>query len=368
MRLLPREEDFSAPVHDTRVAARLGLWLGVAVLLCFVTGVASHGIQAGWPWPTRPVNLYRVTQGVHVLSGIAAVPLLFAKLWSVYPILFQRPPVRSLPHAVERVALYVLIAGVFFQLATGLFNSAQAHPWRFVFVPAHYAVAWLAIGALAVHIGAKLYQIREGLAGRPDDDPGDANLSRRGLLRTAAFGAGLAVLATAGQTVPWLRRVSPLATTDGRGPQGLAVNRSAQAAGVTPVDESWRLRVQWPGGTAALSLADLAALPQRTQNLPIACVEGWSASARWTGVRLADLLRAVGASPGAVRIESLEVAGAYRTSTLPAAHVADPLTLLALRVNGEVLDLDHGYPCRIIAPTRAGVLQTKWVDRLAVLR
>lgn len=364
---LPRRDDFRAPGHDTRVAARLGLWLGVAVVLCFATGLASHGIQAGWPWPTRPVNLYRITQGVHVLSGIAAVPLLFAKLWSVYPILFQRPTVRSLPHAIERASLYVLIAGVFFQLATGLLNSAQAYPWQFVFLPAHYAVAWVTVGGLAVHVGAKLYLIREGLAGHPDKDPGGANLSRRGLLRTAAFGAGLAVLATAGQTVPLLRRVSPLATTDGHGPQGLAVNRTAAAAGVARVDGSWRLRVRWPGGSAGLALADLAALPQRTETLPIACVEGWSASAVWTGARLADLLRAVGAPSGAVQVESLERAGAYRTSTLPAAHVADPLTLLALRVNGEVLDLDHGYPCRIIAPSRAGVLQTKWVTQLAVV-
>jgi DMSO/TMAO reductase YedYZ molybdopterin-dependent catalytic subunit len=52
---------------------------------------------------------------------------------------------------------------------------------------------------------------------------------------------------------------------------------------------------------------------------------------------------------------------------LPAAHAADPLTLLALRINGAVLDPDHGYPCRIIAPSRPGVLQTKWVTRLEVL-
>ncbi|WP_148668402.1 molybdopterin-dependent oxidoreductase, partial [Streptomyces sp. WAC05950] len=26
--------------------------------------------------------------------------------------------------------------------------------------------------------------------------------------------------------------------------------------------------------------------------------------------------------------------------------------------------LDHGYPARIIAPNRPGVLQTKWVGRL----
>jgi DMSO/TMAO reductase YedYZ molybdopterin-dependent catalytic subunit len=47
-------------------------------------------------------------------------------------------------------------------------------------------------------------------------------------------------------------------------------------------------------------------------------------------------------------------------------HARDPLTLLALRLNGEELSPDHGYPARLIAPNRPGVLQTKWVGRLEV--
>jgi len=41
--------------------------------------------------------------------------------------------------------------------------------------------------------------------------------------------------------------------------------------------------------------------------------------------------------------------------------------LLAMRVNGEDLALDHGYPLRLIAPNRPGVMQTKWVARVVVL-
>jgi DMSO/TMAO reductase YedYZ molybdopterin-dependent catalytic subunit len=40
--------------------------------------------------------------------------------------------------------------------------------------------------------------------------------------------------------------------------------------------------------------------------------------------------------------------------------------LVALRLNGAVLHLDHGYPCRLIAPNRPGVLQTKWLAALTV--
>jgi hypothetical protein len=387
---IPREEDFRSPVHVPAVSARIGLWLGVAFTLCFLTGLASHFAQhpGSWfSWPTRPVSLYRVTQGIHVLSGIAAIPLLLAKLWSVYPRLFARPPRLDRPgplavHAAERLAILVLVAAAFFELATGMFNVAQSYPWRFFFPPAHYAVAWLVFGALVVHIGVRLPRIRDGLGtplraylwrrhqphGRPPhaDQQPELAASRRGFLRTTGFATAAALLATAGITVPWLRAVSPLAWVSNRGPQGLPVNKTAAAVKVR-VPAGWRLHVVWPGGSRMLSLADLNALPQRTAKLPIACVEGWSVMATWTGVPVRDLLAAVGAPIGrAVHVSSLQPAGAYARSTLPPAHAKDPLTLLALRLNGEVLHLDHGYPCRIIAPTRPGVLQTKWVSRLEV--
>ena len=45
----------------------------------------------------------------------------------------------------------------------------------------------------------------------------------------------------------------------------------------------------------------------------------------------------------------------------------DDLTLVALELNGDVLDIDHGYPARIISPARPGVLQTKWLSSLEAL-
>ena len=47
-------------------------------------------------------------------------------------------------------------------------------------------------------------------------------------------------------------------------------------------------------------------------------------------------------------------------------QAADHDTLLALTLDGEPLAIDHGFPCRLIAPNRPGVLQTKWVGRLTV--
>jgi DMSO/TMAO reductase YedYZ molybdopterin-dependent catalytic subunit len=110
-----------------------------------------------------------------------------------------------------------------------------------------------------------------------------------------------------------------------------------------------------------LSRAELAALPQHTARLPIACVEGWSTLQTWTGVRLRDLAAlAGGPQPSSAFVESLEE-GPFAQGTLTAGQVLDPDALLALRVNGVDISLDHGFPARIIVPALPGVRCTKWV-------
>ncbi len=363
--------------RTTAVTVRVGMWLGVAVALCMATGLISHFIQHPQPWfwwPTRPVWLYRFTQGLHVISGIAAIPLLVVKLWSVWPKLFARPVIGGVTRQLERLSILVLVGSMIFQLSTGLLNIAQWYVFGFFFPPAHYAMAWVAVGAIVVHVGVKLPVIRRAL-GEPVDSAdvtggGVVGPSRRNVLVGAAAATAVATIATAGQTVPWLKRVSVLAPRSGDGPQGLPVNRTALAAGVVRSARSpeYRLTVVGPSGSRSFTLAELQAMPQSTHELPIACVEGWSASAQWTGIVLADLISAVGGSPESdVRMISLEPPGPYSRTTLPARHARDSATLIALRLNGGELDLDHGYPCRLIAPTRPGVLQTKWLTRIEVV-
>jgi hypothetical protein len=365
------------------VAARVGLWLGICFGVCFLTGLVSHYAQAPdqpVPFPTEPAWGYRVTQGLHVATGTAAVPLLLVKLWTVYPKLFERPPRRRpalLVHGLERASVGILVATAVFQLATGLANSAQWYPWAFSFRATHYAVAWLAVGALLVHVAVKLpllgpllrSDVEDATHDRAGSDRAGA-LSRRGLLRATWLSAGVAVLATAGSTLPLLRRVSVLGVRSGDGPMGVPVNKSAAAAGVAAAATStaYRLVVALGDREVALTRRQLEALPQRTEDLPIACVEGWSASGSWTGVRVRDLLALVDAPADRdVLVVSLQQRGAFRQTVLQANFAADDRTLLALGLAGEPLALDHGYPCRLIAPNRPGVLQTKWVERLEVL-
>ncbi|MEI6252998.1 MAG: molybdopterin-dependent oxidoreductase [Mycobacteriaceae bacterium] len=364
------------PLRSTAVTARVGTALGLAVAVCFVTGLMSHFIQHPQPWffwPTHPVWLYRLTQGLHVISGIAAIPLLVVKLWSVWPKLFERPFIGGLTRQLERLSILVLVASMTFQLSTGLLNIAQWYAFKFFFTTSHYAMAYVAAGAVIVHIAVKLPVIRRAL-GEPLEpllaEPVRRGPSRRAVLWGTGVAAGLATVVTAGQTVPWLRRLSVLAPRSGQGPQGVPVNRSAVAAGVVGSAQApdYRLTVTNGSVSRTFSLPELAAMPQSTRSLPIACVEGWSANAEWTGIVLADLVAAVGASADSdVRMISLEPPGPYSRTVLPARHARDTNTLIALRINGQTLNLDHGYPCRLIAPSRPGVLQTKWLSRIEVV-
>ncbi|HEX6676698.1 MAG TPA: molybdopterin-dependent oxidoreductase, partial [Actinomycetes bacterium] len=58
--------------------------------------------------------------------------------------------------------------------------------------------------------------------------------------------------------------------------------------------------------------------------------------------------------------------GPFRNSRLSRDQALHPDTLLAVELNGEPLDLDHGSPVRLVAPNRPGVSQTKWVGSVRV--
>lgn len=370
----------SAPrsaLRSERNAAWLGVALGVAFGVCFLTGLLSHLIQhpPHWfTWPSRPAGLYRLTQGLHVATGIAAIPLLAVKLWTVYPKLWRWPPVDDVVHGLERLSLVPLVAGSVFLLVSGTQNIFHWYAWRFFFPVDHYAAAWITIGALIIHVGAKATQTRRALstAGREAADavaPAEGGLSRRAVLRLAFGGAGLLTLVTLGETLGPLRRVDLLAPRrPDIGPQGVPVNRTASEAGVLAASaQAYRLVIEGGAeGPVALSLDELRALGQHEATLPISCVDGWSAQGAWRGVRVRDLLASIGRSDAGVVVHSVEQGGIYASSSLSPEQARDPDTLLALELNGSPLALDHGYPLRLIGPNRPGVQQTKWVGKIVL--
>ncbi|HEY2044793.1 MAG TPA: molybdopterin-dependent oxidoreductase [Jatrophihabitans sp.] len=352
------------------MTARVGRVLGIAFTVCFATGLLSHYQYTPWRWlpiPAAPLWGYRLTQGVHVITGIACIPLILVKLWSVYHRLFSWPGVRSLTHALERLSIAVLVSASVLQLVTGFFNVLQFYPWHWDFKIVHYWLSFVIIGSLLLHIAVQLPAIREGLATpiwKPTSSGPVSGPSRRGVLIAATVGVGVVAATTVGQVLPPLESVDLLAPRQPKnGPQELPINVTAQDARVSTAARSpqYRFTVEGPR-PLTMSLAELEALPTVETTLPIACVEGWSRSARWRGPGLLDLVeQAGGSAESMVTVVSLQQGG-YSSSHLTGTQLEH--AVLATHLNGERLSLDHGYPLRLIAPDRAGVLQTKWLTRI----
>ena len=135
--------------------------------ILFLTGLLSHYQYEPWQWlpiPARPIWGYRLTQGIHVATGIATIPLLLIKLWSVYPNLFRFPPIRSIRHALERISIAILVSTALVQVTTGFLNVLNWYGFGWYFPPVHRFLGYVLVGSLLLHIGVKLPDIVYGLA------------------------------------------------------------------------------------------------------------------------------------------------------------------------------------------------------------
>lgn len=393
-----------SPLRSERLTALLGLVLLIGLPVVAVTGLLSNdAYQPGlggnalgrhlgpldlylFGWPNGPSWLYALTQGLHVTIGLALFPVVLTKLWSVIPRLFEWPLVRSPAHALERLTLALLVGGALFEFVTGILNIQYWYAFKFDFTQAHYYGAWVFIGALIMHVTLKFGTMRRSLRTREEvlkvtgglelaaghslvsPNPRSATLSRRALFTAVGGASAILLLQGIGDSAGGKLRGLAFLLPRGRtrpGPLGFPVNKTWVRAGLklAAVGRDWRLTVNGPR-PVTLTRAQLMAMPQDTHALPIACVEGWSTTQTWTGVRVGDLARLAGVQgPATVTSISLEH-GNYGSATLGHEQVADPRTLLALSVNGQPLPLDHGYPARIISPAIPGVHCTKWVTEM----
>lgn len=142
---------------------------------------------------------------------------------------------------------------------------------------------------------------------------------------------------------------------------------------ITPsVDAAtWRLRIHGlVDRETTLTYADLAELPLFEQYVTIACVSNevggnLVGNAKWTGVRLRDVLAIAGVQASATQLVGRSVDG--WTAGMPTAWVMDERRepMIALKMNDELLPRIHGFPARLIIPGLYGyVSATKWLSEL----
>jgi DMSO/TMAO reductase YedYZ molybdopterin-dependent catalytic subunit len=224
---------------------------------------------------------------------------------------------------------------------------------------------------------------------------------RRGWLQAALASAGALALSACDRITASPRGVAVLQSAEGltRRAQRLFVDRKALAREFTHADISSDFR---PNGSIdptdpdylalkakgfsdyrlvvdglvekplSLSLADLRALPSRTQITRHDCVEGWSSIAKWSGARLGPLLDQAKLKPGARYIvfhcgdtleQTLDGSGQYYESIdlIDAYH---PQTILAYAMNDRPLPVPHGAPLRLRVERQLGYKQAKYIMRI----
>jgi hypothetical protein len=308
----------------------------------------------------------------------------------VIPKLFQRPTLRNLAGALERLSLLLLVGSVLVEFVTGILNIEDYNRLPINFYAVHYYGAWVFGTMFVLHACVKLPTVRrayrtrgvlkplrDGLPETKPEPPRSSELvpanpaaptiSRRGLLAMVG-GASLTIFGVqVGESIggPFRRLalLAPRGRVFGTGPNDFPVTHTAASAEITSAmtGPDWRLAVIG-ARTASLSRHQLLAMPQATETITIACTEGWSTTQHWTGVRLIDLARLVGAPPRSVlSAVSLQTDSATSFSD---QQYGDKRALLALRVNDADLSLDHGYPARVIVPGVIGNHNTKWVREL----
>jgi DMSO/TMAO reductase YedYZ molybdopterin-dependent catalytic subunit len=225
--------------------------------------------------------------------------------------------------------------------------------------------------------------------------------NRRGWLQAGLASAGALVLAACDQITNNPKGNAVLQSAEGltRRAQRLVVDRKALAREFRPGDISADFK---PNGSVdptdadyvalkakgfadyrlvvdglverplSLSLADLRALPARTQITRHDCVEGWSSIGKWTGARLGPLLDQARLKSSARYLvfhcgdtleETLDGSGQYYESIdlIDAYH---PQTILAYDMNDRALPVPHGAPLRLRVERQLGYKQAKYIMRI----
>lgn len=115
-----------------------------------------------------------------------------------------------------------------------------------------------------------------------------------------------------------------------------------------------------------LSLDDLGKLRRTTQRVHHYCVEGWTANAEWTGVRMTELVKLVEPLPDAGFVDFQSFDSDYHESW-DIESATHPQTLIAYAMDGQYLGAGHGAPARLHSPVKLGYKNTKYLTKIVFM-
>ncbi|MBI3745354.1 MAG: molybdopterin-dependent oxidoreductase [Chloroflexi bacterium] len=318
----------------------------------------------------------------------------------------------SLFGTADKLALQVLVVAVALLVGAGIGVLGRHRPGAAMAVLGGFVVVGV-VAALrdpatspGLAVGAGLGELAVGAfsldhllglaARRAAAGPGAASMpdwSRRSLLiQGGAIAVGSLVVGSMGRVLLQRQRAAtPGGLPSAAVPATLPSGADLAVGGLTPIvvpndafyridtalltpnldRDTWRLRIHgMVDREVTLTYAQLLELPIVEQYVTIACVSNrvggdLVGNAKWTGVRLRDVLDMAGVKPGATQMVGRSADG--WTAGTPTAWVMDPdrEPMIAIGMNGAPLPPEHGFPARVIVPGLFGyVSATKWVTEL----
>lgn len=145
--------------------------------------------------------------------------------------------------------------------------------------------------------------------------------------------------------------------------------------------EDWRLEVggELNGKTIELSLDELKAMPKHEYIAIHSCMQGWTATSKWAGVRLRDVLDLLGARPEGANYVMIESHGLAQVmynnrprepfyAIIPLQDVDEEDTILAYERNNQTLEEHLGAPLRLRVESNHGYKMVKWVRKVEWVR
>ena len=195
--------------------------------------------------------------------------------------------------------------------------------------------------------------------------------SRRGFLKLLALGvAGVTGWGAAEAIARWRATVeAPRRFTGSREQGSFSGNQfpitNSAGEGEGRIDtSSWKLILHGTvGSPLQLSYENLLALFSAEITATIDCTLGWYSTQVWRGVLLSDLFTSANLNPQARAVRLKAATGYAHVFTLDEAHEI----LLATHVDGEPLDHWHGFPVRVVVPSRRGWFWVKWLTEIQVM-
>jgi DMSO/TMAO reductase YedYZ molybdopterin-dependent catalytic subunit len=128
----------------------------------------------------------------------------------------------------------------------------------------------------------------------------------------------------------------------------------------------WRLTVDGlVARPSSFSLAEIQSFPRRTQITHLACEEGWSYIAEWTGAPLSHILDLAGARPEARYVVYHSIQPDWWES-IDMADALHPQTIVTYAMNGDDLPVSFGGPLRLRVPRQLGYKSVKYITSLTV--